>query len=487
MISSRIFFWFCICFILGIFLNSFFYFNLISFLEFLILGIFLICVLWKYKKIAALGFCVLFMILGIWRYELAEAQLNQPELKQFFNQETSFVGCVINESDIRTNNIKLEVRIEELGAQVLITTQRYPEIKYGNVLKINGILKEPPEFEDFNYKDYLQRQGIYFLMSYPGIEILEQNCGNSIKQPLVFFKNKLEQSLHKIVPLPGSGFFEALIFGNENNISESWKQKLNITGTRHIAAVSGMNITIMCTILLNLLLYLGFWRKHALWLSLVLIFIYILMIGAPACAVRAGIMGCLLIFAQNFGRIAHTETLLIFALSGMLFINPLLLKSDIGFQLSFLAIAGLIYLGPMFSRILKKIKVPEFLEIRMNLASTLSAQIFTLPILLYNFGQLSLVAPITNILILPAIMPLTVLGFLFSFIGIFSQTLGQILSWPAQMLLMLIIKIIDIFSKFSWAAKTINVSWIFLVISYLLLAIFIYYLKKKQKLFFLDY
>ena len=420
-------------------------------------------------------------------YQMAKAKLERPELEKFYNGKYMFEACVIEEPEKQISKNKITAYNQDLDAKILITTPVYPEIKYGNVLQINGALKEPPVFKGFNYKDYLKYEKIYFLMYYPEIEILGKTCGNPMKKILISFKNKLKISLQNIAPVPISGFFEALIFGDENNIPEHWKQKLNISGTRHIAAVSGANITIMCMILLNVLLYLGFWRKHALWVSIILIFFYILMIGAPACAIRAGIMGALLLLAQNFGRIAQPERIMVFTLGFMLISNPLLLKHDIGFQLSFLAFAGLIYLGPLFLKILKKLKVPKFLEIRMSLASTLSAQIFVLPILLYNFGQLSLVAPITNILILPTITFLTISGFLFGFIGIFSQTLAQILSWPSQILMILIIKIIDFFSEISWASKTINVSGIFVVISYGLLAIFIYFLKKREKFWFLDY
>jgi len=432
-----------------------------------------------------LGFCILFLVFGIFRHQSIEARFEKPELKKLKGQKVSLTGQVIEEPEKRGNKIKLKIEVEKLKSAILVTTNLYPEIKYGDVLKIEGMLKEPPEFGGFNYKDYLKKEGIYFLMSYPEIKILERGCGNPLKTILISFKNELKESLQRIVPLPQSGLFEALIFGEESNIPKEWKEKLNITGTRHIAAVSGMNITIICNILLSFLLGLGFWRKHALWLSLVFIFFFVLMIGAPACAIRAGIMGALFLISQNFGRLCMPERIMIFTLALMLFLNPLLLKSDIGFQLSFLAIAGLIYFQSFFSKIFKKL--PNFLDLRLNLSSTLAAQIFTLPVLLYNFGQFSLVSPLTNILILPAVPYLTIFGFLFSLLGIFWTLLGQIFSFPSQILLMLIMKIIDIFSSFPFASITIKVSGIFLVISYLVLGIFVFHLKRKQRLWFLNY
>jgi competence protein ComEC len=170
----------------------------------------------------------------------------------------------------------------------------------------------------------------------------------------------------------------------------------------------------------------------------------------------------------------------------MLFQNPLLLRLDVGFQLSFLGVMGLIHLQPIFSDLFKKI--PNLLQLKNNLAATISAQIFTFPILVYNFGQITILSPISNILILPLIPLITILGFAFAFLGIFFQSLGQILSWLAYFMLSYVIKIIDFFSKISWASLEFkNVSWIFILIFYLILTFLILWLQKRQKMKFLGY
>ena len=435
---------------------------------------------------AIIGFCFLFLIFGFWRYQQAEEKINKIKIKEFKENKVILKGQVIDEPEARGDKLKFKAQIDELGLNILVVTGLFPKIKYGDILEIKGRLKEPPVFEDFNYRDYLRKQGVYFLMTYPEVEILERNRGCFFKKLLIFLKEKLKESCQRITPADQSGFFEALLFGEENNISEEWKEKLNITGTRHIAAVSGTNITIISLLLLDFLLFLGFWRQQAFWFSLVLIPFYILMIGAPPCAVRAGIMGLLFLTAQYFGRIANPERLIVWALFLMLLINPLLLGSDIGFQLSFLAVAGLIYFGPLFFRLFKK--GPKFLNhFKLNLASTLAAQFFTLPILLYNFGQFSLIAPLTNILILPAIPFLTVAGFLFSFLGIFSEKLGWFISLPAQALMILVMNIINFFSRFSLANLVFEIPGIFVFFCYFFLTVLVIYLRQKQKLDFLNY
>jgi len=462
-------------------------------LGFLIFGILLISVLWKYKKLAVFGFCILFLVSGIWQHQRALTKIEGSPIRNFIGNDIYLIGVVGKEPDIGEKSTKLTIEIEKVEelsnndfGKVLVTASRYPEYEYGDKLEIRGELKEPEIFEDFNYKDYLAKDGIFSVMYFPKIKLLEKEKGNFIKKALISFKNKLEESLNKVIPRPQSAILEAFLFGEEENISDELKEKLNLTGTRHITAVSGMNLTILSVILLNFLLALGLWRRQAFYFSIVILIFYILMIGAPSSVVRAGIMVILFLIAQRFGRYSTGSRAVVFAATLMLFQNPLLLRLDVGFQLSFLGVMGLIYLQPFLLNLFKKI--PNFLQLRYNLAATLAAQLFTLPVLIYNFGQISLISPFINILILPLIPLITILGFIVAFIGIFWQALAQLLSWPAWLFLTYVVKIVDFSSKISWAYLFFkNVHWIFLVISYLILAGFLFWLNRRRQPKFLNY
>jgi competence protein ComEC len=123
-----------------------------------------------------------------------------------------------------------------------------------------------------------------------------------------------------------------------------------------------------------------------------------------------------------------------------------------------------------------KNKIKNLIKI---ISATLSAQIFTLPILIYSFGKVSLISPITNLLILPIVYWMMIFGFLSSFLGILSTTLGWIISIPCYFLLQYFLWIIDFFSK-SWAIKTFeNVHWIWLVILYLIIIFCTKFLHRK--------
>jgi len=274
--------------------------------------------------------------------------------------------------------------------------------------------------------------------------------------------------------------------GDKRKITDDLKEKLNVAGVRHITAISGLHVAILTSILMTILISVGFWRQQAFWFSIILITLFIVMTGFQSSAVRAGIMGGIFLLGQYSGRMGVSSRLIVIAAALMLTHNPLLLKLDVGFQLSFLAMIGIIYLMPVFQGWFRKI--PTMFQLRDVLAMSLSAQVFTLPILIYNFGYLSLVAPITNILIIPLLPFIMLLGFISGFIGIIFQPLGWVLSWPVWGLLTYLIKVIDWFSDFSLAYLAIeNVHWAWLIILYLTLGITTWRLQEGRKLKFLQY
>ncbi|MDD5146120.1 MAG: ComEC family competence protein, partial [Candidatus Pacebacteria bacterium] len=370
MTTSKIFLYFCLSFVGGIFISSLIFLSQILLLGFVIIGLILISVLWRYKKIAIFGFCILFLVFGIWRHQNSELQIINSKLQIYndTNEKITLIGIVSEEPDIKEKVIRLTVEVQELNKEksngkLLITTNRYPEYKYGDKLEINGKLKNPSEdlpagrqgLNGFNYKNYLQKDGIYSVMEWPKIETIGSGFGNPVMEIIYSFKNKFKEVCRKFISPPQLGLLEALVFGDEQNFSQEFKDKLNITGTRHIAAVSGMNITIISSLILNFILLFGLWRKQAFYLAIILLIVYILMIGAPASAVRAGILGGLFMIGQNLGRFSTASRAVVFAATFMLLLNPFLLKLDIGFQLSFLAILGIIFLQPMISSFFQKI------------------------------------------------------------------------------------------------------------------------------------
>ncbi len=491
MTSSQILLYLCLSFIGGVFLSSIITIPQIYLLGFLVFGILPISIFWQSKKLVVIGFSILFLVVGIWRHQLAEFKVLNNELRKYndLSQKITLIGEIIKEPDIREKNIKLTVRPEKIEGKVLVTTNRYPEYHYGDKLKITGKLESPKELGDFDYPGYLAKDGIYSVIYWPKIELLErenyQSLTSIIYAKILSFKNKLRQSISQNLSPPQSSILSAMILGDKKQISEDLKQSLNRAGVRHITAISGLHVTILTSILMTILIGLGFWRQQAFYFSIILIVLFIVLSGLQPSAIRAGIMGGLFLLGQYLGRLSLSSHSIFFAAALMLAQNPLLLKLDVGFQLSFLAMMGIIYLMPIFQEWFKK--VPNDFQLRNILAMTFSAQIFTLPILIYNFGYISFVAPITNLLIVPWLYLIMLFGFLFAFFGAIWQPLGWILSLPTWFLLTYVIKIVDISSKIPFAFKTLEISWIWLAISYLILGLITWRLQKSQKLKFLQY
>ncbi len=428
-----------------------------------------------------LAVCLIFIVIVF----IVSPKMLEKNIPQSLPDEGIFIGKIIKEPTVKSNSIQLTVNTE-IG-KILITVPNYPEYNYGDVLKINGKIQPPIVFEDFNYKNYLAKDKIYYVSYYPKIEILERNQGNKIFSAILKFKNNLTQKIETLMPFPEVSILEGIILGNKQIFSEEIKNNLSITGTSHITAISGMNIVIISEILMIVLIALGLWRKQAFYFVLILIFLFILMVGAPASAVRAGIMGMILLYAKKVGRLSSAMRIMIFAGAIMLLFNPFLLRYDVGFQLSFLAVLGLIYIKPIFDtwwgKLLKKECIGSILEI---IDTTIAAQISVLGILIYNFGRISFISPITNILIVPFITLLTIIGMIFVGGVMVSGFLGKILLWPAYLGSTYILRVIDWFAKIPWASKEISgVHWFWVVGYYILLiGIVIFYNRKTSKTMF---
>ncbi len=503
MTSSKILFLIGISFIGGVFLSSIFAIPQIIIWAFLLIGILLIIFSFYKKIFIILGFCLLIFCLGILRYQISIFNIENNDLIQLNDKqdEITLNGTVVKEPDNRDKVQRLKVKVDNFGGLVLITKNRYPEYNYLDKIEITGKLKTPADFGDFNYKNYLLKDGVYSVMDFPKTELISRFASSSFGQlgfeKVLFVKQKLRESIRQIYLPPESLVIEGTILGDSSALTQELKDQLNITGLRHIIAVSGTHIIILSSILMYLFLFLGFWRGQAFYGSIAFIWLYILLTGLPASGIRAGIMATLFLFAQKIGRNAGGERIIVMSCALMLLINPLLLFYDIGFQLSFLAVLGLIYLQKPINEFLKfivsfiknkinKAKKPqkenEKLDSIFNMVSaTLSAQIFTIPIMLYNFGNISFIAPITNILVLPIVEYLMIFGFLSSIIGIFSEFLGFIISIPSYFLIIYFLKILEIFSQ-AWAMKVFeNVHWIWLIILYLIIIIFVAWVKKKER------
>lgn len=403
---------------------------------------------------------------------------------QAYGKEAVFEGRVVKDPDVKEKNVQLVVRPRGVNKEsVLVTTERFSEFQYGDVVRLAGTLDKPPVFEDFDYSKYLAAKGVYALMNYPEIEIVSRGEYLSILSvaysKILHVKHKLREVLFFRLSPPESIILGALALGDQSKLTQDMKNLLNRTGLRHIIAISGQHVVILTAMLTAMLLYAGLWRKQAILFSAVLIAVFIILSGAEASAVRAGIMGSILFAGQYMGRPRDSLRLLVFAATLMLMQNPLLLLYDVGFQLSCLAVVGIIISFGFFKKILEK--VPETLGVRDMLAMNFSAQVFTIPILLYNFGYVSLAGVLTNILVLPVVPVLIGLGFVFLLGGAVFFPLGLILSFPMFFLLSYFNFIMEFFGNLPFSSIALeHLSPVWLLLVYVPLFFLLWRFKQEQ-------
>jgi len=281
-------------------------------------------------------------------------QTSRNELVQLNGQIVNVSGLVVNDPNTSGNTQQIIIRPAGYSGKILILTRPYPRYQYGDEIKFTSVLEEPQNFDDFDYKNYLAKDGIYSLARYPEINLISSHNGNQFYSGLFWTKHQLMTALKQVLPAPHNSLLVAILFGDQSGLSScsatqlardpncaQLKEKLNIAGLRHLAAVSGTHVTIMASIIAPFLIALGWWRQKALGAAIVFVWVFILMIGLPASAVRAGIMGSLIILAQIIGRPSKILRLTAIAAAFMVWFNPLILRFDVGFQLSFLAVLGM--------------------------------------------------------------------------------------------------------------------------------------------------
>ena len=355
-------------------------------------------------------------MLGVFRYGHAQPLAGPGFVGSISGQEVTLHGTVISEPDVRISNAKLtigglrSVRGQVLWGKVLLTIPLYPEFRFGDVVRVQCQLDHPEPFDGFAYDRYLARSDIFAVCYYPTVTVVEQGRGDPVRSAIFTFKARLQQVINRGLPEPQASLLSSIILGSRRGLPATLVDDFNATGLTHLVAISGAQITLVVNLLRALLPYLGVHRRKSFYLISVSLAAYLVLIGAPASAVRAGLMGWLLLFAAHVGRLPQAWRLLLYAAVAMVAVNPKILRDDVGFQLSFAAVAGLIYLQPVLERLFSW--VPERGGLRVALAMTLAANLFTLPLVSAQFGRVSLVSPLANVLVFPVSAFVMVAGIL---------------------------------------------------------------------------
>jgi len=363
-----------------------------------------------------LAFCI-----GFIRQQTAQPSPNREQVSWYNNSGTvTLTGTIsalpseserIIQAKIKVQSLMLDKSqaVNPIHGTVLLWLPKGSRVEYGDELQIQGKLISPFENGEFSYKEYLARQGIYSLMTFPKYSLIRQNAGSPILAALYAIRRSAWQTLQQVLPMPEAAVLAGILLGMQDNIPEYLYQAYQASGTAHILVVSGFNIALVSALIarsFRRMLPYG-WDTLA---SIAAILFYTLLVGAEPPVVRAAVMGILALPAFLLGRQSIQLNALVFTAALMVFFSPHLVR-DVSFQLSFLATLGIILFSEPLIRLTNHFflknpasgKVPPLERwVREYLLVTLAAQIGVLPVLLSHFEYVSLVTLPANLLILPA-------------------------------------------------------------------------------------
>ena len=458
-------------------------------------------------RLLIISLCILSFFAGGLHYTSNIPQVDEHTLC-FYNDkgDIQFQGKVTEEPDTRDKFSLLKVTAtevtiadtdNEVTGTALIRVDRYPSYHYGDILRVTGKLETPSSFSDFDYNNYLAKQSIYTVIYYPAIEITARKQGLRPLQWIFSLRERLGVSLTQALPEPQASLAQGILLGIRGNIPQSLYQQFSRTGLAHLLAISGLHISIIIIMILSFSIFV-FGRHHSLyfWIAILATWCYVLLTGMRPPVIRTAIMASLFLTADLLGRQRSTITSLAFAAAVMIAIQPQLLWTT-SFQLSFVAMCGLLFLYPFINTSGRQVITTIFGEkqelisignvISDTFAATLAVSIAIWPIIAQNFQIISLVSLPANLLSLPVLPAIIISSALVAFSGLFIPFMAQILGWIAWLFLSYLLLVVQSFaaSRFCYIeANNISVWQIYIYYILLIIALILLNHRKQIRNFF---
>ncbi len=382
------------------------------------------------------------------------------------------------ESKVNKQLITIRVLVGELiHYKVLLYVDRYPEYLPGERLNVSCRFERPMPIEDFRYDRYLALNQIYYICYRPQVSAVEASV--SWRYWLFQIKKFYSQSFTRHLPEPEATVARAMMLAERKELSSDLNTQFSRAGLSHVMAISGMNMTLLVGALQAMALALSWRRSFTFGLVLIILSVYVVIIGFQASAVRAAVMAVILLLSQVVNRQYDPWYVLILIAALLTALNPLSLMYDIGWQLSFLAMAGLLFWQKIFEQWLHWL--PENFGCRAIAATSLAAQVFTWPLMIYYFQTFSTVFLFTNIIALPAVDIITVAALIAPLVWWL-----PIIGWGVQAGILFLVRWLLLVCSVasSWPLAAISIArmafyWYLLI--YLLLIIITRYVAGRKK------
>jgi len=365
--------------------------------------------------------------------------------------ESEYKVKIISLSKIVKNSNKLDSTLylekKEFIEWLIVIPSNF-DIKIWDIIQVKEKIRKIENFNNnFNYKKFSYSKNIFFKINAWSINNVWRVDNNFILDKIIYFRKIMLSKIKQLYPEEEWIFLWWILLWARESMSEDLKIDFNNSGLTHFIAVSGFNITILVVFLSYLLkIFPSIIRIILITLS---IWWFVILVWDSVSVVRASIMWLIAYYILVSWRSVHNLGLLIFVWIIMVIISPLSINYDISFHLSFLAVLWILYTQKFFEKIF--FWLPNFLAIREAFVLTLSAMSFALPVIIFNFGQVSILSPIANIAVAWTI-PLAMIWWFISLLVDYVHHWFWIwLSYLTWVLLAWDIKIVHLFGGLDWA------------------------------------
>jgi competence protein ComEC len=441
----------------------------------------------KKRILVAILIWALAFSLGVLRVEVVPREAPSESIGVYATQDgvpMEFLGVLSKFPDIREKEEKWTVQAQQIilggkkketSGKVLVQLPRDSDAEYGDTLRFTGTLEIPFESEEFSYKKYLSREGVFSIMSFPKFEKIGEKH-HLLFSPLYQVRVWFDSELKKRIPSPESAFAAGILIGDRSGFSGEWEERFRITGLSHLLALSGYNVTIIALAVF----FVTIWLPKNLRIATTVLFLatFVVFVGGGSSIIRAAIMGGIGLFIVHSGRTTHGLYLLLIACVIMAILHPLILVYDPSFQLSAAGVLGLLAFSEPIGRAAERFLQNRFF--REILVATLAAQIGVLPLILYLFGEVSVISPIANVAVVPIIPTAMLFSFLAVMAGIFSPLLAGILAFVAWNILHAGMWIIEKLSQIPGASVSLQIGEVGLMGLFLGITICSFWVTRKK-------
>jgi len=418
----------------------------------------------NYKNIIKITILALALFSGILRVQYDNYILSSKKhVSSYIGQEVMIDGYVIREMNSNSQVTKVIVKIKELSTECSITSisnlvgfvileyESYANIELYDNISIKGALKEVENYSSYDYKGYLEDNNIYSIISGNGEDIVILRRDESILRRIYKAKDKINHKMFSILPSPHSELLMGILYGSGMKISDDLSKKMSNVGITHIIAVSGYNISLLMISTGKIARVIG--RKLYTYSAIVLIILFIIFVGIDNIpVVRAGLMYIIFLICRLTGRKRNICIILSFTIFMFMLKNPDIYKF-VSFQLTFASTSGILIMGNFYKKVFNFL--PDILL--EYFSSTISAISLTLPVIIFNFGKISLVSPIVNLFVLPIISFITVGGLILVFLLVLNlQLFAYILGYVFWLMIEYVLWVVNVFNHERFGVIELN-------------------------------